>query len=226
MAGIGLVIAVLRRDWRVLVIAGCSALWLVIEIAFALHGFPGVPRYMFEAAATMIVVAGVGVGWVLSKPPRVTTRAARVAGGLVVVAVVALMVPRAVTAARTEHKDLLHERARTAEIQRLDAAIKAFGGYKFIRSCGDPASDVEYVSILAWYTKLDVGFVGHRPLYIAHVETQPLGPVHRARQRLDPAHLPPGRQRAGGLRAAQQRLLHRHAAAIRAATSVTRPNGS
>jgi hypothetical protein len=89
------------------------------------------------------------------------------------VALVALMVPRAVTAERTEHKDLIHERARTAEIQRLDAALKALGGYRFIRSCGDPASDVEWVSILAWYTKLDVGFVGHRPLYIIHVEHKP-----------------------------------------------------
>jgi hypothetical protein len=221
MAGIGLIIAILRRDWRVLVVAGCAALWMVVEIAFALHGFPGVPRYMFEAAAAMIVVAGVGVGWLLSEPARLmATRGgslrisalrsawrdgaaskseagagstagsaggpapsspgrprwatpARVIGGLVVLAVVALMVPRAIHAARTEHADLNHERARTAEIHRLDAALKAFGGYRFIRSCGDPASDVEWVSILAWYTKLDVGFVGHRPAFIVRFEKKP-----------------------------------------------------
>jgi hypothetical protein len=97
----------------------------------------------------------------------------RVVGGLAVLAVVALMVPRAVHAERTEHADLIHERARTAEIHRLDAAIKAFGGYRFIRSCGDPASDVEWVSIIAWYTKLDVGFVGHRPAFIARFEKTP-----------------------------------------------------
>jgi hypothetical protein len=199
MAGVGLIIALLRRDWRVLMIAGCSALWMLVEIAFALHGFPGVPRYMFEAVALMIVVAGVGVGWLLSEPARLAAAraggrstasssaspsgsppgrpwlptAGRVVGALVVVAVVALMIPRAVHAERTEHADLIHERARTAEIQRLDAALKAFGGYKFIRSCGDPASDVEWVSILAWYSKLDVGYVGHRPLYIARVEKTP-----------------------------------------------------
>jgi hypothetical protein len=204
MAGIGLIIAIIRRDWRVLLVAGCVVLWMVVEIAFALHGFPGVPRYMFEAGAAMIVVAGVGVGWLLSQPtrlfparssvgsppsaappsgavPATSSRpgrhwmwtAGRVAGGLAVLAVVVLMVPRAVHAERTEHADLIHERARTAEIHRLDAAIKSFGGYKFIRSCGDPASDVEWVSIIAWYTKLDVGFVGHRPAYIARVETSP-----------------------------------------------------
>lgn len=206
VAGIGLIIAALRRDWRVLLIAGCSALWMVVEIGFALHGFPGVPRYMFEAGAAMIVVAGVGIGWLLTEPRRLVAQrfaggptgstqttvpagsgpssqsprrgswmstAARVAGAVIVVAVVALMVPRAVNAAHTEHKDLIHERARTVEIQRLDAALKAFGGYRFIRSCGDPASDVEWVSILAWYTKLNVGYVGHRPAYIAHVEKTP-----------------------------------------------------
>ncbi|HET9718707.1 MAG TPA: hypothetical protein VFP55_01385 [Solirubrobacteraceae bacterium] len=215
VAGIGLIIAALRRDWWVLGIAGCCALWMLIEIGFALHGFPGVPRYMFEAGATMIVVSGVGIGWLLVEPARwLALRAARtdapppgpassaapapgspspsagpptprpprrsglalagrLLGAAAVVGVVALMVPRAVHAAHTERLDLTHERARTAEIHRLDATIKAFGGYKFIRSCGSPASDVEWVSILAWYTKLDVGFVGHRPAYIIHHERFP-----------------------------------------------------
>jgi hypothetical protein len=228
VAGIGLIIAVWRRDWRVLAVAGCTALWMIVEIGFSLHGFPGVPRYMFEAAATMIVVAGVGIGWLLTEPARLLAAragggsqaapstasavpssasagspggpaggpagspggsaagsvspspggprwapAGRVLGGLAVVAVVALMIPRAVHAEHTEHADLIHERARTAEIHRLDAAIKAFGGYRFIRSCGDPASDVEWVSILAWYTKLDVGFVGHRPAFIIRFQKTP-----------------------------------------------------
>ncbi len=211
MGAIGLVIAIVRRNRWVLLIAGCCALWMLVEIAFALHGFPGVPRYMFEAAAAMIVVAGVGLGWLLTEPARFlaaraaggppaaghegtaatgdgaagsappppsgngsrSVRWARIAGGLAVLVVLALMVPRAVNAERTEHKDLIHERARTAEIHRLDAALKAFGGYRFIRSCGDPASDVEWVSILAWYTKLDVGFVGHRPAFIVRFEKKP-----------------------------------------------------
>ncbi len=255
VAGLGVIIAALRRDWRVLIIAGCSAVWMAIEIAFALHGFPGVPRYMFEAAGLMIVVAGVCIGWLLTEPARLMQArlaseggsvsgarghgsvsgaggdraasdesgdravsdesgdravsgagsdraapdaegdgaatdagapepspnpsrswlpgAARVAGVVAVVAVVALMVPRAVHAARTEHADLVHERARTAEIQRLDATLKALGGYRFVRSCGDPAADVEWVSILAWYTKLDVGYVGHRPEFIVRSETTP-----------------------------------------------------
>jgi hypothetical protein len=183
LAAVAVVIAAVRRDWRVLAIAACSIVWLIIEIGFALHGFPGVPRYMFEGAGAFIVVSGIGLGWLLGGLGRVYADARRGAGGFewrgglgrlagaaLAIAMVALMVPRAVSAERVEHADLIHERARTAEIHRLDAALSAFGGYRFIRSCGDPASDVEWVSILAWYTKLDVGYVGHRPQYIINVE--------------------------------------------------------
>ena len=44
--------------------------WVVVEIAFALHGWPGLPRYMFEAAGVMVVLAGVCVGRLLADPPR------------------------------------------------------------------------------------------------------------------------------------------------------------
>ena len=36
--------AVIRRDKTVLVLAGAVVLWVVVEIAFALHGWPAVPR--------------------------------------------------------------------------------------------------------------------------------------------------------------------------------------
>ena len=47
------VLAVAWAAWRrriaILVLAAGAVLWVLIEIAFALHGFPAVPRYMFEA---------------------------------------------------------------------------------------------------------------------------------------------------------------------------------
>lgn len=177
-AGLGLIWGLVRRDWRVVGIGACAGLWVVIEIGFSLHGFPGVPRYMFEAAGAMIVVSGIGIGWLLSEPARLAQRftrgiAGRVLGLAVVLVLVALVIPKYSTQVSLERKDLTHERARTNEIHRLDAAIKALGGYKFIRSCGAPAGDVEWVSILAWYTKLDVGYVGHRPHYIITKEKNP-----------------------------------------------------
>ena len=45
----------------------------------------------------------------------------------------------------------------------LQTAINRFGGYKHIVYCGEPVTNVEYVSILAWDTKLNVGSVGYLP---------------------------------------------------------------
>lgn len=163
-AAVGLLLAWRERNRAVLVIGGMSALWVLVEVAFALHGWPAVPRYMFEAAGAMIVVAGFAVGWILQSAVR--SSAALTAGAVAFVVLLSgLLVPDALAMVRLERQDLTHERARTTEIQRLDAALKALGGYRFVRSCGDPSADVEYVSILAWYTKLNVGSVGHRPQF-------------------------------------------------------------
>ena len=44
-----------RRDRTMIVLAAGVVGWVVLEIAFALHGWPGLPRYMFEAGAVTIV---------------------------------------------------------------------------------------------------------------------------------------------------------------------------
>jgi hypothetical protein len=173
LALVGLVVAAARRSWAVMAVAGCSVLWLILEVGFSLHGFASVPRYMFEAGGTLIVVAGVAVGWILAEALR-RGRAAGAGGIAIVAAVAALLVPDAIAQERIEHKDLQHERARTAQIDRLDATINALGGFRFIRTCGDPSADVEYVSILAWYTKMNVGFVGHQPRLEVHKFKQPV----------------------------------------------------
>ena len=56
--------ALARRDWKVLGVAAVAIIWMIVEIWFVLsNGFPGVARYMFEAGAATIVLAGIGVGW-------------------------------------------------------------------------------------------------------------------------------------------------------------------
>ncbi len=200
-AGLGFVLAALRRNWTVLVLAGAAALWMLVEIAFALHGFPAVPRYMFEAVAVTMVLAGIGVGWLLegiaasSRGARVAgaraagarARAAgargagargagargagargagargagaRATGAVVVVVLVSFLVPDLAAGVQWEHNDLLHEQARTTEIQRLDAAIGALGGAGHVRYCGKPSVTTRYGSVLAWDTHLNVGDIG------------------------------------------------------------------
>jgi hypothetical protein len=161
-------VAFLRRNRLVLLLAAGSVVWVIVEIAFALHGWPALPRYVMPAAGVAAVLAGVGVGWVLLEAPRLRAGLPRWAGVPVVVLLAATLVPGALARMHTERRDLKHERGRTHEIELLQTTINTLGGYQHIRNCGEPVSNVEYVSPLAWLVKLDVGFVGHRPDYELH----------------------------------------------------------
>ncbi len=157
-----------RRNWLVLVLAAGSVVWVIVEIAFALHGFPALSRYVMPPAGVATVFAGVAVGWLLGELPRIRRGVPRWVGAPIVAVLVVSLVPGALARMRGERKDLTHERARTIEINRLKATIGRLGGYQHIRNCGEPVSQVEFVSSLAWFVKLDVGFVGHRPKFERH----------------------------------------------------------
>jgi hypothetical protein len=154
-------LAVLYRDRATLILAGAAVAWVIVEIAFALHGWPGVPRYMFPAAAAMVVVAAVGVGRLLAQPPRLSS-AAGVAGIAVVAVAVISLVPPALSDARTERKDLVAQRARTKEIGQLTGTIGQLGGAARLRACGEPLTRLEYQSILAWNLNVNVATVGFK----------------------------------------------------------------
>jgi hypothetical protein len=160
-------LALWRRDRVTLALAGGALAWVIIEIAFALHGWPGLPRYMFAAGGIMVVVAGSLVGRLLAEPLRIP-RMARLAGapiwvgGAVVVAIVASLVPAAVSRERIEHKDLRVQRARTTEIKRLASTITRLGGAARLRACGEPLTRLEYQTILAWQLRVNVATVGFK----------------------------------------------------------------
>jgi hypothetical protein len=159
-AGLTAAVAFVRRRWVVAALAVAAVGWVVVEIAFAYHGWPALPRYMFEAAAVAAVVAGVGVGWLLLEAPRIGRGIPRWAGAVVAGVLVISLIPGALTRARTERRDLRHERARTHEISLLGSMSNALGGSAHIRRCGQPVTDVGYVSSLAWLYHVDVGSVG------------------------------------------------------------------
>jgi hypothetical protein len=135
--------------------------WVIVEIAFALHGWPGVPRYMFPAAAAMVVVAAVGVGRLLTRPPRLSG-ALGIVGLVLVAAALVSLVPPALSDARAEHKDLVAQRARTKEIGQLTGVISRLGGAARLRGCGEPLTRLEYQSILAWNLDVNVATVGFK----------------------------------------------------------------
>jgi hypothetical protein len=159
-AAFAVVLALIRRNRVVLALAAGALGWVVVEIAFAYHGWPALPRYMFEAAAVAAVLAGVGAGWLLLEAPRVGHGVPRWAGAVVVVVLAASLIPGALHRARTERQDLRHERGRTHEISLLQSATLRLGGSRHILNCGQPVTDVGYVSTLAWLYHIDVGSVG------------------------------------------------------------------
>ncbi len=133
-------LAVLRSD-QVLVIglAFCIVLWVLVEIAFALLGTPAVPRYMFEPAAGSVLLAGIGLGWLVRELPE-RIHVPWPVGTVVGVALLACLLPGLHSRAQVEHKDLVSQKGRTHQFNELSGFIKAIGGYQggsLLRRPGD-----------------------------------------------------------------------------------------
>jgi hypothetical protein len=173
--------AALRRDLVTLVLAAGAVAWVVIEVAFSLHGWPGLGRYMFPAAGVMVVVAAVLVGRLLAdlpallaaRPPGLRLSAPRLsaprlsaAGALAGIALTAVLVgtlvPAAVSRGRIERRDLRSQRARTKEIDQLSAVISRLGGAARLNACGEPLTRLEYQTILAWTLRINVVKIGFK----------------------------------------------------------------
>jgi hypothetical protein len=175
LASAGTVVwAVLRRCWPVIVLAAGAALWVLTEIAFSLHGWPALPRYMFEAGAICGVIAAIGFGWLLTERSRLGHHLPRLVGPALAIALIAVLLPDAKVRYDIEYHDLKNERARAGEIEQLRRAFAALGGIAHIKACGQPTTGVEYASALAYYMQTDVGFVGYRPAFAIRRGDQPI----------------------------------------------------
>jgi hypothetical protein len=172
-AALALALAAYRRNRTVLVLAGGALAWVVVEIAFALKGFPAVPRYLFEAGAVVDVLAGVFVGWLILGLPgllsrlirrldarRIGSRLATQVGtwgtAVVLVVIAGSLFGAAHRQYKLERADLTHERARAREIGRLAAVIQKLGAARIL-ACGQPNIPIGYQSQFAWYANVKVG---------------------------------------------------------------------
>ena len=157
----GVVLAALRRDRTTLLVVAAAALWLVIEIVFAYHGWSAVSRYMIEPAAVMIAVAGGGIGWLLADMR--TSKVLRWAGPLVAVGLIAWLAPDARSRVHLMRGLIEDSRHSAKQIDRLHKVIDDDGGPDAIKSCGQPVSLLGFQSTVAWFVDLNVGNVGFRP---------------------------------------------------------------
>jgi hypothetical protein len=181
-------------------VAGDNALGSVS----ALHGWPAILRYLFDPAAIACVLAGVAVGpMILDLPPLLKRMAPRVspsvigpATGILVVVFLATWVPGARSRLRLEKANLVHERARTRELNRLAAVITRLGGIDRIWACGRPNLPVDYQSAFAWLTDRDIGAL-HMSTKVVQ-QAQPIVTFHPLHDgwAIVPSHLTTAAQRA------------------------------
>lgn len=158
-AALSVALAVWRRDRTTLALTGMIVIWVLVEVAMVLHGWPGVPRYMFEPAALLVVIAAIGVGRVLAEP---RLRGGIPLGAALAAAAVISVIPTAVSDARGEHRDLRAQRLRTRTLNLLVSEISGYGGAGRFRACGEPLTRLQYQSSVAWVLHRNVANVGFK----------------------------------------------------------------
>jgi hypothetical protein len=158
---VSLALAAWRRDRVTLAMAGMVVVWMVVEVAMVIHGWPGVPRYMFEPAGVLGVIAAIGLGRLLLEPPQLRAPV----GAVACVAVAALVIgslPTALHDARSEHRDIDQQRLRTHTLNLLTTEIDGFGGPGRFRPCGEPLTRLQYQSSVAWALHRNVANIGFK----------------------------------------------------------------
>ncbi len=144
-------LAAVRRERSWIVLIGAALLWLLTEIAFALHGWAPSPRYMFEPVAVLVVLVGAGIGRVLSVG-RHRFALLRWAAVAAVAALLVTLAQPARTRARLAHNGIDLGQTWARQIGRLHRVIADVGGPRRVLACGKPVTEIRFQSILAWAT--------------------------------------------------------------------------
>lgn len=171
-----------RRDRGMLWLLGLSVLWAAVEVAFALHGYSAVQRYLIEPGAVLLVLVGVGVGTALSYSGGI----ARWLGPLAVIVLLVSLAPYTHDTARMDHALVSEAHQNAATLSRLDALVAADGGPARILACGQPVTTLTYQSTVAWELGLNVGSVQYGLRAVVHdrgpvVAFEPVGQGWRSR---------------------------------------------
>lgn len=167
---VAVILAVLRRDRRVLTLAVGVLLWVAVEIGFALHGWSAVSRYIYEAGAGLGVLAGVFVGRVILDAPQVlewmrlqvSPRLAGLASLIVVAGFALSLASTARSRVVYEQDDLSGQRTRATEIKLLNRVVDHLGAARIL-ACGHPNIGIGWQSVLAWDLGTNVGMLFYNP---------------------------------------------------------------
>src|SRR5205085_5345181 len=124
-------------------------------------------RYMAEPVAVMVVLAGTGVGRLLTATPGLNVRL-RWVGPAAVLALLAALEPAAHQRLVVLRGEVDQRQIAGLKIDRLAGVIAHDGGPDPILDCGTAVSIGGYQSTLAWELGLNVGYVGHKPAKAIH----------------------------------------------------------
>jgi hypothetical protein len=159
---LGVIYAAIRRDRVTLGLTACAVLWVIIEIAFAYHGWSAVARYLLEPAAVMVVIAAGFAGRLIADAARLPVPAPlRLAGPALALVLLALLIPAARNRVHVWHTLIDKARGDGHQIDRLGDLVAEVGGGKRIRACGQPVARNASQSTLAYYVGVNVGAVGY-----------------------------------------------------------------
>jgi hypothetical protein len=154
-----------RCDRTVLGLTGCVVVWMAVEVAFGLHGWPALGRYMFEASAVVIVLGAGFTGRLLASGiGRVADAGARgrLAAALAA-AILAGTIPLLIAQGRDAQRDLSAQHTRTNQIKALGTVISRLGGAARIRGCGETLADNDLAiqTLLAYDIGENVDRIGY-----------------------------------------------------------------
>ncbi len=161
-----ILVVLLRRDVVTLSLAGLALVWTIVEIAFALHGWSAVQRYMIEAGGLLAVVGGVGAAHALAWPAARLGRLrlpVSLLGLLAVVGFGVASVPFARHSVDGARGVIENQKLNAGEADGLARLMARTGGARRVLDCGAPAGALGWQSSLAWHLGLNVASVGYAP---------------------------------------------------------------
>ena len=151
LAGVAVLVATVKRNAAVLVLAGATLAEVALFVAMTQAGFSGNPRYVLPALAVSSVLAGVGAAYLAEVVPALAGVRWRLAGVVAVVGVLALGAHGFLTARTTRLDGEAKEVGVRMQLHSdLARAVREAGGADAVKALGWATTNRALQTRLAW----------------------------------------------------------------------------
>jgi hypothetical protein len=149
----GLVVATVRREAPLIMLAAGGAAWIALNAVMAEFGFPGAARILLLGVAAAAVLGGVALARIVERAPRVLSW---LLYGLTVVLFAAHISPGVLPLLTTLEEEARYNR-------NLATIITEAGGRDVLLACGRPIAPPLAVPSVAWHLRTAIADVGLIP---------------------------------------------------------------